>query len=179
MDLQKQKILRRGGKSTQKVKVKSLSCVRLFVTRWTVAYQAPLSLGFSRQEHWSGLPFPSPKQESEIESEVAQLCLTLKEISNFSNWLFSSISLHWSLSKALLFLLAILWNSVFKWVYLSFPPLLFASLLSHLFVMPPQTASFLFCICFSWGWSWFLSPVQCHELPSTVHQALCLSDLVP
>ena len=42
------------------VKVKSLSRVRLFVTPWTVAYQAPLSMGFSRQEYWSGLPFPSP-----------------------------------------------------------------------------------------------------------------------
>ena len=40
--------------------VKSLSRVRLFVTSWTVAYQAPLSMGFSRQEYWSGLPFPSP-----------------------------------------------------------------------------------------------------------------------
>ena len=36
------------------------SCVRLFVTMWTVARQAPLSMGFSRQEHWSGLPCPSP-----------------------------------------------------------------------------------------------------------------------
>ena len=43
-----------------KVKVKSLSCVRLFATLWTVAYQAPLFMGFSRQEYWSGLPFPSP-----------------------------------------------------------------------------------------------------------------------
>ena len=43
-----------------KVKVKSLSCVRLFVTPWTVAHQAPLSMGFSRQEYWCGLPFPSP-----------------------------------------------------------------------------------------------------------------------
>ena len=42
------------------VKVKSLSRVRLFVTPWTVAYQAPLSIGFSRQEYWSGLPLPSP-----------------------------------------------------------------------------------------------------------------------
>ena len=42
------------------LKVKSLSRVRLFVTPWTVAYQAPLSMGFSRQEYWSGLPFPSP-----------------------------------------------------------------------------------------------------------------------
>ena len=40
--------------------VKSLSRVRLFATPWTVAYQAPLSMGFSRQEYWSGLPFPSP-----------------------------------------------------------------------------------------------------------------------
>ena len=40
--------------------VKSLSCVRLFATPWTVAYQALPSMGFSRQECWSGLPFPSP-----------------------------------------------------------------------------------------------------------------------
>ena len=43
-----------------KVKVKSLSRVRLFATPWTVAYQAPPSMGFSWQEYWSGLPFPSP-----------------------------------------------------------------------------------------------------------------------
>ena len=42
------------------VKVKSLSHVRLFVTPWTTAYQAPPSMGFSRQEYWSELPFPSP-----------------------------------------------------------------------------------------------------------------------
>ena len=45
-----------------------LSCfsrVRLYVTPKTAAHKAPLSLGFSRQEHWSGLPFPSPMQESE------------------------------------------------------------------------------------------------------------------
>ena len=43
-----------------KVKVKSLSHVRLFATPWTAAYQAPPSMGFPRQEYWSGLPFPSP-----------------------------------------------------------------------------------------------------------------------
>ena len=43
-----------------KVKVKLLSHVQLFVTLWTVAYQAYPSMGFSRQEYWSGLPFPSP-----------------------------------------------------------------------------------------------------------------------
>ena len=41
-----------------KVKVKSLSRVRLFMTLWTAAYQAPLSMGFSRQEYWSGSPLP-------------------------------------------------------------------------------------------------------------------------
>ena len=41
------------------------------------SHQAPLSLGFSRQEHWSGLPFPSPMQESE--SEVAQSCPILSD----------------------------------------------------------------------------------------------------
>ena len=40
---------------------KSLSCVQLFVTPWSVAHhQAPLSMGFSRQEYWSGLPCPPP-----------------------------------------------------------------------------------------------------------------------
>ena len=40
--------------------MKSLHCVRLFVTPWTVAHQAPPSMEFSRQDCWSGLPFPSP-----------------------------------------------------------------------------------------------------------------------
>ena len=54
-----------------------LSCfsrVRLCATPETAAHQAPPSLGFSRQEHWSGLPFPSPMHESD--SEVAQSCQT-------------------------------------------------------------------------------------------------------
>ena len=44
-----------------KVKVKSLSCVRLLATPWTAAYQAHPSTGFSRQEYWSGVPLPSPE----------------------------------------------------------------------------------------------------------------------
>ena len=43
-----------------KVKMKSLSRVRLLATPWTAAYQAPPSMGFSRQEYWSGVPLPSP-----------------------------------------------------------------------------------------------------------------------
>ena len=58
-------------------------------------------------------------------------------------------------------LLALLWNSAFRWVYLSFSPLLFASLLFSGIHRPPQTAILLFCISFCSGWSWSLSPVQC------------------
>ena len=47
----------------RKVKMKSLSHVGLFATPWTVAYQTPLSMDFSRQEYWNGLPFPSPFEE--------------------------------------------------------------------------------------------------------------------
>ena len=42
------------------MKVKSLSCVQLFGTLWAVAHQAPMSMEFSRQEYWGGLPLPSP-----------------------------------------------------------------------------------------------------------------------
>ena len=48
-----------------KVRVKSLSCVWLLATPWTAAYQAPPSMGFSRQEYWSGLPLPSPSSNRE------------------------------------------------------------------------------------------------------------------
>ena len=49
-----------GPEEALKIKVKSLSHVQLPATPWAVAHQAPLSMGFSRQEHWSGLPFTSP-----------------------------------------------------------------------------------------------------------------------
>ena len=53
----------------KKVKVKLLSHVQLFATPWTVAYQASPSMGFFRQDDWSGLPFPSPRDlpDSRIE----------------------------------------------------------------------------------------------------------------
>ena len=69
-----------------KVKVKSLSRVRLFATPWTVAHQAPPSMGFSRQEYWSGLPFPSPIMEYSVQfSLVAQSCPTLWDPMNRSS----------------------------------------------------------------------------------------------
>ena len=62
-------------KTKVKVKEKSLSHVWLFATPWTVAYQAPLSMGFSRQEHWSGLTSPSPEDlpDPRIESRYPAL----------------------------------------------------------------------------------------------------------
>ena len=53
-------------------RVKSLSCVRLFATPWTVAHQAPPSMEFSGQEYWSGLPFPSP---GDLNALVQHKCL--------------------------------------------------------------------------------------------------------
>ena len=50
----------------KKVKVKSFIRVQFFATPWTLAYQVPPSKGFSRQEYWSGLPFPSPGDLPEI-----------------------------------------------------------------------------------------------------------------
>ena len=137
--------------------VQSVSHVRLFVTPWTAAYQAPPSVGFSRQCSLG-------------------ISKVLKRSLVFPILLFSSISLHWSLRKALLSLLAILWNSAFRWVYLSFS--LFHFFLTQLFVKPPQTGILLFHIYFSWWWFWSLPSVQCYEPPSIVLQALCLSDLI-
>ena len=59
--------------------VKSLSRVRLFATPWTAAYKAPLSMGFSRQEYWSGLPLPSPiLKEISPKNSLEGLMLKLK-----------------------------------------------------------------------------------------------------
>ena len=55
------------------LKVKLLSCVRLFVTPWTGACHAPPSMGFPRQEHWSGLPFHTPEDLPDPEIEPASL----------------------------------------------------------------------------------------------------------
>ena len=58
------------------MKVKSLSSAQLLATAWTAAYQAPPSMGFSRQEYWSGLPVPSPIYHSAATKSL-QSCPTL------------------------------------------------------------------------------------------------------
>ena len=92
--------------------------------------------------------------------------------------LFSSISLHWSLRKAFLSPLAILWNSAFRCLYLSFSPLLFTFLLFTAICKAALDSYFAFLHFFSCWWSWSLSPVQCHKPPSIVLQGLCLPDLI-
>ena len=57
-----------------KVKVKSLSRVQLLATPWTAAYQAPPSMGFSRQDYWSGLPLPSLEEISGLSHSIVFLC---------------------------------------------------------------------------------------------------------
>ena len=59
------------------MKVKSLSCVQLLATSWTAAYQAPPSMGFSRQEYWSGVPLSSLKQMLSAAAKSLQSCPTL------------------------------------------------------------------------------------------------------
>ena len=164
------------------------------------AHQAPPSLGFSRQEHWSGLPFPSPMHESEKwkwsrsvvfyssrphglqptrllhpwdfpskSTGVGCHCPLWKIPLVFPILLFSSISLHWLLRKALS-VPAILRNSAFNGNICPF--LLCFSLLffSQIFVRLPQTTILLFCISFPWRWSSSLSPLQCQKPLSIVHQ---------
>ena len=72
-----------------KVKVKSLSRFRLLATPWTAAYQAPPSMGFSRQEYWSGVPLPSPKLTLKPEKKNTQI---KKWFENFGNIYAQSIT---------------------------------------------------------------------------------------
>ena len=103
--------------------VQSLSCIQLFVTLWTVAHESErvpekylLLLYWLHQSLWMKCSLGISK--------------FLEEISSLSHSIFSSISLHWSLRRAFLSLLAIRWNSALRWVYISFSPLPFTSLFS-------------------------------------------------
>ena len=58
----------------QKVNVMSLSHVRFFTNSWTAAYQVPLTMGFSRQEYWSGVPLPSPELPGNPLNSLDEYC---------------------------------------------------------------------------------------------------------
>ena len=68
------------------MKVKSLSRVRLFVIPWTVAYQVPPSMGFSWQEYWSGLPFPSPEDLPNPGIEPGSLAFQVDTLTSEPAW---------------------------------------------------------------------------------------------
>ena len=111
----------------------------------------------------------------------AHLCLIcslgisnfLEEISSLSHSIVFLYFFALITSEGFLNLFLLFFGTLHSDAYI-FPFLLCFLLLffSQLFVKPPQTAILLFCIYFPWGWSWSLSPVQCHEPPSIVHQAL-------
>ena len=89
------------------------------------------------------------------------------------------MSLHLSLRKAFLSLLAILWNSAFNGYVFPFLLCLLLLFFSQLFLRPPQTTILPCCISFSWGSFWLFPPVQCYDPLSIVLQVLCLPDLIP
>ena len=101
----------------------------------------------------------------------------LKRSLVFPILLFSYISLQWFFRKAFLSLLAILWNSAFKWVYLCFSPLLFAFLHFTAIYKKFWDSHFAFLHFSSLGM--VLIPLSHHKPPPIVHWALCISDLVP
>ena len=84
-----------------KVKVKSLSHVRLFTTQWTAAYQAPPSMGFSRQECWSGVPLPS------LINAVRYANLTC-------SWIYKKVTLYSQLNALICPVLVSIFNKVLE-----------------------------------------------------------------
>ena len=93
--------------------------------------------------------------------------ILLKRSLVFPSLLFSSIYLHWSLRKAFLSLLAILWNSAFRWMYLSFSPLPFASFLSYLKGLLGQP----FCLWHFFYLGMVLITTSCTMLRTSVHSS--------
>ena len=89
-----------------KMKVKSFSRVRLLATPWTAAYQAPPSMGFSRQEYWSGVPLPSPIR---MPSNVQIIILFSKNRDSFHSY---SIWFFFSIGKNIIIFT---WNSKGHW----------------------------------------------------------------
>ena len=101
----------------------------------------------------------------------------LKRSPVFPILLFSSISLHWMLRKAFLSLLTILWNSAFSYLYLSFSPLLFSSLLFTAICRAPSDSHFAFLHFFFLGM--VLIPVSCTMSQTSVRRSSgSLSDLI-
>ena len=130
------------------------SHVWLCATPSTAAHQTPLPLGFFRQEHWSGLPLPSPEEISSLSHSIVFLCILLTCEEGFL------ISPCYSLELCIQMGISFLFSFDFHFY-------------SQLFVRPLQTTILHFYI-FPWGCPWFLPPVQCQETLPMVLQVLCL-----
>ena len=101
----------------------------------------------------------------------------LEEISSLSH---STIFLYFfGLWGRLFYFSWLFFGTLFQWIYLSFSSCFLLLFFSQLFVRTLQTTILRYCMSFSWVWSSSLSPVECHEPPSIILQALCLSDLIP
>ena len=98
-----------------KVKLKSVCCVRLFMTPWTAAHQAPQSLGFSRQEYWNGVPLPSPSLLYMSVFIPVSLCL------NYYGFVIYFVIRKYNVSALLLFLKIELTIQIFSvWSHMHF-----------------------------------------------------------
>ena len=136
------------------------------LTQWTWVWVN------SRSWWWTGRPGLLQLMGSQ---NVRQDWVTeLTDWTNWTNWLTNC-----SLRKAFLSFLVILWNSAFRWVYLSFSPLFFTSLLFTAIWKASSESHFAFLHCFFLGMVLILSLVQCQEPLSIILQGLCLSTLVP
>ena len=137
-----------------KVKVKLLSHVRLFVTPWTVAYQAPLSMGFSRQEYAQISSVPVNKfGQMRCCCSVAKSCLTLCDPMNCSSQAPLSITISLSLLKLISFELVILSNHLI----LCHPLLLLPSIFPSLRVFSNESALHIRWPKY-WSFSFSISP---------------------
>ena len=82
------------GWKVKKKKCQSLSCIWIFATPWTIASQAPLSMEFSRQEYWSGLPFPSPGDLPHPGIELRSPALQMDSLPSVSSSMVNFISIY-------------------------------------------------------------------------------------
>ena len=177
------------------------SRVRLCTTSQMAAHQALLTLGFSRQEHWSGLPFPSPSHKYRCVLETTLNCLHYKQVFYCLKQFYFQDSSYDELEISISCLNSILgqgyhrWEtthinlkrpkyitvintSAFRCLYFSFSPLLFASFLFTAICKASSDSHFAFVRFFSMGM--VLIPISCTMSQTSVHSSAgTLSGIVP
>ena len=140
-----------------------------WLAAWLEKNRSPRLTVFQECSQWEGA-IPPFENWGAIPQDVRLVSLIfLKRNLVFPILLFSSISLHWSLRKAFLSLLAILWDSAFRCLYLFFSPLLFASLLFTAICKASSDNHFAFLHFFSMGM--VLIPVSCTMSRTSIHSS--------